>query len=881
MSPQRRLSRQAAFWPLLLVAIVLCAHFGDVVLGRNVYYGGDIARQYLPQWAELSKALRRGELPWWSSRMGIGYPLLAEGEVGAWYPINWLLLSLCPLAASINLFVLSHYLIAGAGFFAFLRSMCRSRTAALFGALVLTLGGFYRAHLGHLGILAVAAWLPWLFYVTHRLFTARDPRASRRAALYFAPLVALQFLAGHAQIALVNMFALVAYAAILALRLWRRESDEGCAGSPWLVPALWLGGALFGVLLAAPQLLPSVELARHSVRSGGLSGRMFISYSFHPTLFATFFSPFVYGNPYPAGSVEVMGYVGLLPLALVGVALRGHRRGEAGFFLGLLLTGLGLALGGWNPLYHALRYVPVLNLFRVPARYLLWVDLSLAVLAATGLDTLLSPIPSHSVGSGWVAAALLLAGAGGASIAVAGSGTADALVALWRWLPLLWSALCVLWMASTHRLGRRLWLLGAFALLLADLYAFGAVLGKTYNTVWPAETVVDPPAIVEFLQQDDTLYRIYVKEEILPALSVQRESLYPNMALAHGVASANLYVPLIPSAYDNALGELTAQRLNHLNVRYYVVPQLLPVDEASELYDVENPFAALPYSRWIEVPDLSLEALEMESYLSHSAHLTDGTLAAEILVRTAEGVVLTFPVRVGFETAEWAYERDDVREHIAHSLPPLAGSFPARSGFPPSEHVGHTYLGQWVLPGSLMGKIRVTGVLIRPILPEAFVRVERMRLVAGQQTHLLSHVAGLGDHTIVFRSEDALIYRNEDALPRAYWVPESRMNTRSAGLELPKDLTLLDVQPVRVAIYTDHEVELDTASETPGYVVLADLYYPGWRATVDGNDAEILPVDDILRAVWLPEGAHRVRFVYCPGSRLIPSFCSPAGSCRH
>jgi uncharacterized membrane protein YfhO len=51
-----------------------------------------------------------------------------------------------------------------------------------------------------------------------------------------------------------------------------------------------------------------------------------------------------------------------------------------------------------------------------------------------------------------------------------------------------------------------------------------------------------------------------------------------------------------------------------------------------------------------------------------------------------------------------------------------------------------------------------------------------------------------------------------------------------------------------------------------GYLVLDDLFYPGWKATVDGHETPILPADGLLRAVHLPAGLHAVRFHYDPES---------------
>jgi len=57
-------------------------------------------------------------------------------------------------------------------------------------------------------------------------------------------------------------------------------------------------------------------------------------------------------------------------------------------------------------------------------------------------------------------------------------------------------------------------------------------------------------------------------------------------------------------------------------------------------------------------------------------------------------------------------------------------------------------------------------------------------------------------------------------------------------------------------------VEVEAASDA--LLVLSEVYYPGWRATVDGEPAPILRVDSILRAVPVPAGAHRVEMRFVP-----------------
>lgn len=61
-------------------------------------------------------------------------------------------------------------------------------------------------------------------------------------------------------------------------------------------------------------------------------------------------------------------------------------------------------------------------------------------------------------------------------------------------------------------------------------------------------------------------------------------------------------------------------------------------------------------------------------------------------------------------------------------------------------------------------------------------------------------------------------------------------------------------------------LDIDTDTDKDGLLVLADSYYPGWYAYVDGVQTQIYPANVNQRAIVLPQGKHDVKFVYDPDS---------------
>jgi hypothetical protein len=66
--------------------------------------------------------------------------------------------------------------------------------------------------------------------------------------------------------------------------------------------------------------------------------------------------------------------------------------------------------------------------------------------------------------------------------------------------------------------------------------------------------------------------------------------------------------------------------------------------------------------------------------------------------------------------------------------------------------------------------------------------------------------------------------------------------------------------------YANTEVEAEVEVDVPGGAILLlnDIWHPWWRASVDGNETELLQANVIFRAVVVPRGRHIVRFEFQP-----------------
>jgi hypothetical protein len=69
---------------------------------------------------------------------------------------------------------------------------------------------------------------------------------------------------------------------------------------------------------------------------------------------------------------------------------------------------------------------------------------------------------------------------------------------------------------------------------------------------------------------------------------------------------------------------------------------------------------------------------------------------------------------------------------------------------------------------------------------------------------------------------------------------------------------------VQVAERLPNRMRLEVETDAAGILVLSEIDYPGWWATVDGQRVPILRADTVLRAVAVGAGHHRVEMVFRP-----------------
>jgi len=920
---------------LIGTALVLLPliYFFPAVIGKVTLTIGDSWSYSILMRMLVGRMLAHGELPLWNPHTFAGMPLLAALQPGVFYPPNWLFV-LLPPGAAMKLVVISVYHVALIGSYLYARALKMGRAPALVTGVTFTFGGFMIDHLEQVNFIAAAAWLPWVLWAIEKIHQGGQSRQDRswreswRWAGAGAIVICLQLFAGLPQATL--HIALVGGAYFLFLLAPRRGTEV--SGRLRFASATAVM-AVCGALLSAIQLLPARELQQQGERAS-IGYETFATFSMAPRFWLSMLFPFFYGGglpPYQIGGWDhwwlhkwAHGYVGMLGLLLALVACSASwRRGLVWFWSGVAICAMVLAAGDYLPfnLNRALYHVPVYSLFRGSYRHTYEFTFALAVLAglgATSLEGLKWERLRPALWRASLALAAVVTGVavtyrfgghwlGAASRAAAGANRLTNYEALAP-MSIFTLSLIVLWLHARWR--TTLTGVALVALLTLDLASFGWFTYWRISSPEILERLPDPPAAQAIKARESDLLTFRVVSHAMWPYNHNYELLnHANLSIARGLQSVNGYDPMRlprPAALAgdmdifgvirdaNVFGAFD-QGLNLLNVKYLLRERPAVIDEKREpvithdgirFKSIVTEFKLGPGRRLeLDTGGDPVTELAMVTTLTNSTHFPDGAPVAKIRMHTTDGGVIERELQAGRDSAEWAYDRADVRAVIKHRLPRVVESWPE------ADFEGHRYLAR--LPFDRAGVERIEMEYLRPDGGLVIVRAALFDAISGKSAPVETTTLSTERWRRLASFGEIDLYQNLNALPRAWFVERALALPSRELLQAikqgklpdgapfdPAKVALLEVEDfsgravslpatgvsagaeARVTRYEPRRIDLLTRNERAGFLILSEVYYRGWDAWVDGVKTPVERVNYTLRGVALPAGEHRVEFVF-------------------
>lgn len=896
--------------------VLFCWLHARSLFGGRWPVESDLYEQFLP--AFLSP------ITTWSSFEFGGAPAFADPGEAALYPLQLLF---AHVLHSWPGFIVSAFVLAASGTYAYVFSLTRSRAGAALAGLAFGLSEAMTGRVAHLTTLHTVAWLPLIALAIDQV---RGPRPWRWMALG-AVIVGNAVLAGNPQTLVYAAYPLALYA-VVGLVV-ERASPGG-----WLATA---GAVGLGALLAAVKALPVVEVSQYTARQEMSLGAFYRFANTPAEMLSALLPTILHDNR------EAPTYVGLVTLtAAMAATSRAFREWRVLFWLGIGTAAALIAMGPATPLAAWAFELPGYDKFRVGARHLIQTCLAASMLAGFGVAWLRdNRLHARAFGVSAVLVCTAVAAAIGAvhqrSLVIPVGQLSlthfeTPLLPFDEWIQGgLAVASCAAALALARRPSSRLRLATLAGVLALDLVRrLDTDAAGLLDPGLPPALVEQPSVHVASLAQG--LAPLH-QRLLLPEGSNQDDVLPGLYARLWQVPSAGGYGPMLLSAYQalsnigtngavgiGALADDNAA-LDVMAVRYVVMPRdwLAPpstVDRAGTFSAEPIGLTVGPTECGQSGPRTAAFALPagvrartvlLSTFTRCSDGVPQGQAVARVRVVGDEGVGYDQSWRMGIDTADGSLGDPRSRERARHQPATLF------------EPVGQPqrYLAKLELAGVITnGRLEVELTGLPGWLVIDHLSVVDVDGTTSAQSAAHAYVddrrrwrpaAAFATHRYTDRGRDEsraderefVAFENSRAMPRAWVARELVALSPAAVLAAVHHSRLPGGRPfvprltsltsddrftartfgdaggtARVAALDDGHVQLRVSTGGGGVLVLSESAYPGWTARVGTTPLEVFTVNGALLAAVVPPGEQVVDFEFRSASLRLGATLSLLGA---
>lgn len=382
------------FVGFIVLYLILFLLYKDKLLftpdfGESDAYHLNLSYKYL-----LADSYKHNQLPFWTEKLQGGFPLVAEGQVGAFYLLNYIFLRFFPFVFGFNLLFITALFIFSIGAYFLLREWKVPSLLSFLLSLNATFNATIILRLVHLNVLQTISWMPLLFFCYLRFINTKNKLFAVCSSLIISQII----FAGHIPVAYLVILGFVSWFTGMFYFSYKKQFKL------FFYNVLFLAiTTIVGFCLTLPQLISMWELTKMSFRSVNLDFMSATSYSMIFKDFLTFINPYALGNPTLATYTKTLDqgifwestpYMGIVFFTLFIVSFVISLSRKILFKNKLLLLSIGLvfiyvllALGRNSPVYFIFFYPPF-NMFRTQARYLILVSFFIFIFTSLSLKNL-------------------------------------------------------------------------------------------------------------------------------------------------------------------------------------------------------------------------------------------------------------------------------------------------------------------------------------------------------------------------------------------------------------------------------------------------------------------------------------------------------------
>lgn len=377
------LSKKTAIYYFGFFLISIIALWQIVFYVHPVKY--DMIDCYFPWRFFISECFHTGQFPYWNPYQDLGYPIHADPSSGVWYPFVWLIGS----TVGYNIYTIGleywvHISIAAIGFYKLCKTLKMNDEASFIAAICYMLCGVFIGNAQHLTYVVSACWIPFILNYYIKFAENTDYFSAIKTALF----ISLLLTGGYPAFTITLLYLLVMLFLFFGGRILLQEKNKKrlfkfLSGNFLMLPLTFL--------IAGGMLLSIYEVTPYLSRTNSFSIERSLFGPFSPQSSISFILPFAAINSMDFYDTDLSmsnGYFGIIAFVFFIAGLFLKKTPVIKLLFVFSIFALLAAFGKYLPVRKLLYdYAPLMNLFRFPSTFRLFVIIGFLLVAAFAFNS--------------------------------------------------------------------------------------------------------------------------------------------------------------------------------------------------------------------------------------------------------------------------------------------------------------------------------------------------------------------------------------------------------------------------------------------------------------------------------------------------------------
>ena len=149
---------------------IMLLYLHELIFMKSSFLGGDYLSQFYPWSKFYAESIKNFQFPFWSNSFHSGFPLMAEGQVGGFYPLNIVTFFIFLFRFAYNLIIVGHFILGGIFCYLFSRKLGSNQQSGTLAVLLFCFGSAYAGCFYNVVTMKTLVWFPLVLLMIEYFF---------------------------------------------------------------------------------------------------------------------------------------------------------------------------------------------------------------------------------------------------------------------------------------------------------------------------------------------------------------------------------------------------------------------------------------------------------------------------------------------------------------------------------------------------------------------------------------------------------------------------------------------------------------------------------------------------------------------------------------